>query len=162
MKTISIQQQFDILLVAAQVGCSKLEAIAASKGWSFKNLSAEKAEMVKQAVAKITAKRSIKLRAVKGRRPGRKAKTFQRFVGLVLMKANTVDLTAQAREAKVRACAAKAALKGYIKALSVATKATAKVSEVKSKTVGWSESLLKAMSICAQAKAALEAAEACL
>ena len=36
MKTISIQQQFDILLVAAQVGCTKLEAIAASKvqGWT--------------------------------------------------------------------------------------------------------------------------------
>ena len=85
MKT-SIQKQFDILMIAAQVGCTKLEAIAAVKGWSFKTLTAEKAEEIKDAVAKITAKRSTKLRKSAGktaRRNGRKA-PFQRFAGSLL------------------------------------------------------------------------------
>ena len=89
MKTISIQQQFDILLVAAQTGCSKLEAIAASKGWGFKNLSASKAEEIKTAVAKVAAKRrSTKLRKVvkTARRGGRKSSTFPRFVGSLVTK----------------------------------------------------------------------------
>ena len=163
MKT-SIQKQFDILLVAAQVGCTKLEAIAAVKGWGFKNLSVEKAEEVKKAVAKVTARRSIKLRkGVKTPKRSRKVAAFQRFAGRLVVAVNTtVDLTAQVREVKAQSRAKAVAVQSYIKALSVATKATAKVSEVKSKTVGWSVDLLKAMSRDAQAKVALEAAKAAL
>ena len=166
MKT-SIQKQFDILLVAAQTGCSKLEAVAASKGWTIKTLSAEKAEIVKDAVILTTAKRSTKLRksAAKtaARRGGRKA-PFQRFAGrlVVAVKTTTVDLTAQVRAVKAQSRATKVALSCYIKALSVATKAASKVSEVESKTVGWSAELLKAMGKQAQAVAALEAAKAAL
>lgn len=163
MKT-SIQQQFDILLVAAATGVSKLEAIAAYKGWSFKTISTEKTEMVKQAVAKVTARRSIKLRkGVKTPKRSRKVAAFPRFVGRLVVAVNTtVDLTSQIREVKAQARANKVALSCYIKALEVAQKATAKVSEVKSKTVGWSVDLLKAMSKDAQAKVALEAAKASL
>ena len=88
MKT-SIQKQFDMLLVMAQTGCTKLEAIAASKGWGFKNLSAEKAEEIQSAVAKIAAKRSNKLRKMVGlptRRNGRKNVKFPRFVGQLVTK----------------------------------------------------------------------------
>ena len=131
MKT-SIQKQFDILLVAAQTGCSKLEAVAASKGWGFKTTSAEKAEEIKAAVKAVA------------------------------VKTTTVDLTEQVREVKAQSRAKAVAVQSYIKALSVATKATAKVREVKSKTVGWSVDLLKAMSKDAQAKVALEAAKAAL
>ena len=163
MKT-SIQKQFDILLVAAQTGCSKLEAIAASKGWSFKTISTEKTEMVKQAVAKVTARRSIKLRkGVKNPKRSRKVAAFQRFAGRLVVAVNTtVDLTAQVREVKAQSRANKVALSCYIKTLAVATKAASKVSEVKSKTVGWSAELLKAMGKQAQAVAALEAAKAAL
>ena len=89
MKTISIQQQFDILLIMAQVGCSKMEAIAASKGWGFKTLTAEKAEEIKDAVAKVAARRNVKSRkAAKtaARRGGRKNTTFPRFVGSLVTK----------------------------------------------------------------------------
>lgn len=153
MKT-SIQKQFDILLVAAQTGCSKLEAIAASKGWSFKTLSAEKAEEVKKAVAKVTARRSIKLRkGVKNPKRSRKVAAFQRFAGRLVVAVNTtVDLTAQVREVKAQSRAKAVAVQSYIKTLAVATKAASKVSEVKSKT----------MSKDAQAKVALEAAKAAL
>ena len=90
MKT-SIQQQFDILLVVAQLGCTKLEAIAASKGWNFKTLSAEKAEEVKKAVAKVTAARSTKLRkGVKTSKRNRKVATFPRFVGQLVTKVASV------------------------------------------------------------------------
>ena len=165
MKT-SIQKQFDILLVAAATGVSKLEAIAAYKGWSFKTISTEKTEMVKQAVAKVTARRSIKLRkaaTTAARRNGRKNVSFPRFVGRLVVAVNTtVDLTAQAREVKAQSRAKAVAVQSYIKTLAVATKAASKVSEVKSKTVGWSVDLLKAMSKDAQAKVALEAAKAAL
>ena len=166
MKT-SIQKQFDILLVAAATGVSKLEAIAAYKGWSFKTISTEKTEMVKQAVAKVTARRSIKLRkaaTTAARRNGRKNVSFPRFVGRLVVAVNTttVDLTEQVRSVKAQSRAKSVALKGYIKALAVATKAASKVSGVKSKTVGWSVDLLKAMSKDAQAKVALEAAKAAL
>lgn len=163
MKT-SIQKQFDILLVAAQTGCSKLEAIAASKGWSFKTISTEKTEMVKQAVAKVTARRSIKLRkGVKNPKRSRKVAAFQRFAGRLVVAVNTtVDLTAQVREVKAQSRAKAVAVQSYIKTLAVATKAASKVSEVKSKTIGWSVDLLKAMSKDAQAKVALEAAKAAL
>lgn len=164
MKTISIQQQFDILLVAAATGVSKLEAIAAYKGWSFKTISTEKTEMVKEAVAKVTARRSIKLRkGVKNPKRSRKVAAFQRFAGRLVVAVNTtVDLTEQVRSVKAQSRAKAVAVQSYIKALSVATKATAKVREVKSKTVGWSVDLLKAMSRDAQAKVALEAAKAAL
>ena len=165
MKT-SIQKQFDILLVAAATGVSKLEAIAAYKGWSFKTISTEKTEMVKQAVAKVTARRSIKLRkaaTTAARRNGRKNVSFPRFVGRLVVAVNTtVDLTAQVREVKAQSRAKAVAVQSYIKTLAVATKAASKVSEVKSKTVGWSVDLLKAMSRDAQAKVALEAAKAAL
>lgn len=164
MKTISIQQQFDILLVAAATGVSKLEAIAAYKGWSFKTISTEKTVMVKEAVAKVTARRSIKLRkGVKNPKRSRKVAAFQRFAGRLVVAVNTtVDLTEQVRSVKAQSRAKAVAVQSYIKALSVATKATAKVREVKSKTVGWSVDLLKAMSKDAQAKVALEAAKAAL
>ena len=165
MKT-SIQKQFDILLVAAQTGCSKLEAVAASKGWGFKTTSAEKAEEIKAAVKAVAVKRSIKLRkaaTTAARRNGRKNVSFPRFVGRLVVAVNTtVDLTSQIREVKAQARANKVALSCYIKALEVAQKATAKVSEVKSKTVGWSTDLLKAMGKAAQAVAALEAAKVAL
>lgn len=111
MKTISIQQQFDILLVAAQVGCTKLEAIAASKGWGFKTISASKAEEIKTAVAKVAARRSIKLRkAVKttARRNGRKNATFPRFVGRLVTKvASTSRPSVAAKVAEVFIASAK-------------------------------------------------------
>ena len=164
MKTISIQQQFNILLVAAQTGCTKLEAIAASKGWGIKTLSAEKAKEIEQAVAKVAAARSIKLhKGVKASKRSRKVAAFQRFAGRLVVAVNTtVDLTAQVREVKAQSRAKAVAVQSYIKTLAVATKAASKVSEVKSKTVGWSVDLLKAMSKDAQAKVALEAAKAAL
>lgn len=166
MKT-SIQKQFDILLVAAQTGCSKLEAVAASKGWGFKTTSAEKAEEIKAAVKAVAVKRSIKLRkaaTTAARRNGRKNVSFPRYVGRLVVAVNTttVDLTEQVRSVKAQSRAKTVAVQSYIKALSVAAKATAKVREVKSKTVGWSVDLLKAMSKDAQAKVALEAAKAAL
>lgn len=165
MKT-SIQKQFDILLVAAQTGCSKLEAVAASKGWGFKTTSAEKAEEIKAAVKAVAVKRSIKLRkaaTTAARRNGRKNVSFPRYVGRLVVAVNTtVDLTAQVREVKAQSRAKAVAVQSYIKTLAVATKAASKVSEVKSKTVGWSVDLLKAMSRDAQAKVALEAAKAAL
>ena len=143
-----------------------MEAIAASKGWNFKTLSAEKAEEVKKAVAKVTAAhRNVKLRKVaKPSKRNRKVATFQRFAGslITVVKCDTVDLTEQVRSVKAQSRAKAVAIQSYIKALSVATKATAKVSEVKSKTVGWSVDLLKAMSKDAQAKVVLEAAKAAL
>ena len=164
MKTVSIQAQFNILLVAAATGCSKLEAICASKGWAFKNFSAEKAEEIKQAVAKVAARRSIKLRkGVKNPKRSRKVAAFQRFAGRLVVAVNTtVDLTAQVREVKAQSRAKAVAVQSYIKTLAVATKAASKVSEVKSKTILWSVDLLKAMSKDAQAKVALEAAKAAL
>lgn len=163
MKT-SIQQQFDILLVAAATGVSKLEAIAAYKGWSFKTISTEKTEMVKQAVAKVTARRSIKLRkGVKTPKRSRKVAAFPRFVGRLVVAVNTtVDLTEQIRSVKAQSRAKTVAVQGYIKALGVAQKATAKAEEARRSTIGWSASLLKAMGKAAQAVAALEAAKVAL
>ena len=161
MKT-SIQKQFDILLVAAATGVSKLEALALVKGWGFKASSATAVEAAKEMV-KTLKTRSNKLRKQKGKRPSRKAKTFPRYVGRLVVAVNTtVDLTAQVREVKAQSRAKAVAVQSYIKTLAVATKAASKVSEVKSKTVGWSVDLLKAMSRDAQAKVALEAAKAAL
>ena len=166
MKT-SIQKQFDILLIAAQTGCSKLEAVAASKGWGFKTTSTEKVEEIKAAVKAVAVKRSIKLRkavTTAARRHGRKNVSFPRYVGRLVVAVNTttVDLTAQLRAVKAQSRAKSVALKGYIKTLAVATKAASKVSEVESKTVGWSAELLKVMGKQAQAVAALEVAKAAL
>ena len=166
MKT-SIQKQFDILLVAAQTGCSKLEAVAASKGWGFKTTSAEKAEGIKATVKAVAVKRSIKLRkaaTTAARRNGRKNVSFPRYVGRLVtaVKCDTVDLTEQVRSVKAQSRAKAVALSCYIKTLAVTAKAASKVSEVKSKTVGWSAELLKAMGKQAQAVAALEVAKAAL
>lgn len=165
MKT-SIQKQFDILMVAAATGVSKLEALALVKGWTLKTISAEKAEEVKNAVAKITAKRSTKLRMAgkPARRNGRKNATAPRFVGrlVVAVKVTTVNLTAQVRAVKAQVRATKVALACYVKALEVATKAASKLKEVKSKTVGWSESLLRAMGKAAQAVDAVATAKAAI
>ena len=90
MKTISIQQQFDILLIAAAAACTKLEAIAASKGWGFKTTSTEKVEEIKAAVKAVAVKRTKAVRVVNGRRPSRKAKTFPRFVGRLVTKVTPV------------------------------------------------------------------------
>ena len=165
MKTISIQQQFDILLVAAQLGCSKLEAVAVSKGWTFKTLSTEKVQEIEATVKSVaTRTKKAKVEVKKSTRRGYKTAKFQRFAGslVVAVKTTTVDLTAQVRAVKAQSRATKVALSCYIKTLAVATKAASKVREVTSKTVGWSVDLLKAMSKDAQAKVALEAAKAAL
>ena len=162
MKT-SIQKQFDILLVAAATGVSKIEALALVKGWGFKT-SNEVATSVAQKMVKTLKTSSNKLRKQEGKRSNRKAKTFQRFAGSLVtaVKCDTVDLTSQIREVKAQVRVTKVALSYYIKTLAVAQKAASKVSEVKSKTVGWSVDLFKAMSKDAQAKVALEAAKAAL
>ena len=102
MKT-SIQKQFDILLVAAATGVSKLEALALVKGWGFKASSATAVEAAKEMV-KTLKTRSNKLRKQKGKRPSRKAKTFPRFVGRLVVAVNTttVDLTEQVRSVKAQ------------------------------------------------------------
>ena len=163
MKT-SIQAMFD-RFVTFQDAYSKCESFFEAqclvRGYKLIN-SSVKAEdiVVKQVVRTPKLRKTVK--TVK-RQAGRKTSTFPRFVGrLVVAVSTTVDLTAQVRAVKAQSRAKSVALKGYIKALSVATKATAKVREVKSKTVGWSVDLLKAMSRDAQAKVALEAAKAAL
>ena len=68
MKT-SIQKQFDILLVAAATGVSKIEALALVKGWGFKT-SLEVATSVAQKMVKTS---SNKLRKQEGKRSNRKS-----------------------------------------------------------------------------------------
>lgn len=151
MKTISIQAQFDILLVAAQAGCSKLEAIAAVKGWTFKTLSAEKAEMVKQAVAKVTAARSTKLRKMVGkpaRRNGRKNATFPRFVGQLVTKVASV------RRPSVAAKVAEV--------LVASAKTIAAFKAVASKVQGWTKEVAELNSAYQDAVMAVKAAKAVL
>lgn len=140
---------------------SFFEAQCLVRGYKLTN-SSVKAEdiVVKQVVRTPKLRKTVK--TVK-RQAGRKTSTFPRFVGrLVVAVSTTVDLTEQLRAVKAQVRATKVAIQSYIKALSVATKATAKVREVESKTVGWSVVLLKAMSRDAQAKVALEAAKAAL
>lgn len=163
MKT-SIQAMFD-RFVTFQDAYSKcksfFEAQCLVRGYKLTN-SSVKAEdiVVKQVVRTPKLRKTVK--TVK-RQAGRKTSTFPRFVGrLVVAVSTTVDLTEQLRAVKAQVRATKVAIQSYIKALSVATKATAKVREVESKTVGWSVVLLKAMSRDAQAKVALEAAKAAL
>lgn len=163
MKT-SIQAMFD-RFVTFQDAYSKCESFFEAqclvRGYKLTN-SSVKAEdiVVKQVVRTPKLRKTVK--TVK-RQAGRKTSTFPRFVGrLVVAVSTTVDLTEQLRAVKAQVRATKVAIQSYIKALSVATKATAKVREVKSKTVGWSVDLLKAMSRDAQAKVALEAAKPAL
>ncbi len=163
MKT-SIQAMFDrfVTFQDAYTKCSSFfEAQCLVRGYKLAN-SSVKAEdiVVKQVVRTPKLRKTVK--TVK-RQAGRKTSTFPRFVGrLVVAVSTTVDLTEQLRAVKAQSRAKTVAVQSYIKALSVATKATAKVREVKSKTVGWSVDLLKAMSRDAQAKVALEAAKAAL
>ena len=164
MKT-SIQAMFDrfVTFQDAYTKCSSFfEAQCLVRGYKLAN-SSVKAEdiVVKQLVRTPKLRKAAKTAA---RQAGRKTAKFQRFAGRLVtaVKCDTVDLTAQVRAVKAQSRAKSVALEGYIKALSVATKATAKVREVKSKTVGWSVDLLKAMSRDAQAKVALEAAKAAL
>ena len=150
MKT-SIQKQFDILLVAAQVGCTKLEAIAASKGWGFKTISTEKTEMVKQAVAKVAAKRrSTKLRKMVGkptRRLSRK-NTFPRFVGRLVTKvASTSRPSVAAKVAEVFIASAKT--------IAAFNKAAANVQ-------GWTKEVAELNSAYQDAVMAVKAAKAAL
>lgn len=163
MKT-SIQAMFD-RFVTFQDAYSKCESFFEAqclvRGYKLIN-SSVKAEdiVVKQVVRTPKLRKTVK--TVK-RQAGRKTSTFPRFVGrLVVAVSTTVDLTEQLRAVKAQSRATKVALSCYIKTLAVATKAASKVSEVKSKTVGWSVDLLKAMSKDAQAKVALEAAKAAL
>ena len=151
MKTISIQQQFDILLVAAQVGCSKLEAIAASKGWTFKTLTAEKAEEIKTAVAKVTAKRSTKLRKTAkpaARRGRRKTSTFPRFVGQLVTKVASV------RRPSVAAKVAEV--------LVASAKTIAAFKAVASNVQGWTKEVAELNSAYQDAVMAVKAAKAAL
>ena len=150
MKTISIQQQFDILLVAAQVGCTKLEAIAASKGWGFKTISASKAEEIKTAVAKVAARRSTKLRKMVGkpaRRLSRK-NTFPRFVGrLVTCVTSTRRPSVSTKVAEVLISSAKT--------IAAFNKAAANVQ-------GWTKEVAELNSAYQDAVMAVKAAKAAL
>ena len=151
MKT-SIQKQFDILLVAAQTGCSKLEAIAASKGWAIKTISASKAEEIKTAVAKVAAKRrNVKLRkATKpvARRNGRKNATFPRFVGrLVTQVTSTRRPSVAAKVAEVLVASAKT--------IAAFNKAAANVQ-------GWTKEVAELNSAYQDAVMAVKAAKAAL
>ena len=163
MKT-SIQAMFD-RFVTFQDAYSKCESFFEAqclvRGYKLINSSVKAEDIVVKQVGR-TPKLRKTMKTVK-RQAGRKTSTFPRFVGrLVVAVSTTVDLTEQLRAVKAQVRATKVAIQSYIKALSVATKATAKVREVKSKTVGWSVDLLKAMSKDAQAKVALEAAKAAL
>lgn len=150
MKT-SIQKQFDMLLVMAQTGCTKLEAIAASKGWAIKTLAAEKAEEIKQAVAKVTARRNVKLRkATKpvARRNGRKNATFPRFVGrLVTQVTSTRRPSVAAKVAEVLVASAKT--------IAAFNKAAANVQ-------GWTKEVAELNSAYQDAVMAVKAAKAAL
>ena len=163
MKT-SIQAMFD-RFVSMQDAYTKaltfFEAQCLVRGYKLINSSVKAEDLAVKVQRAPKARKTIK--SVK-RRGGRKTSTFQRFAGSLItaVKCDKVDLTAQVRAVKAQSRATKVALSCYIKTLAVATKAASKVSEVKSKTVGWSVDLLKAMSRDAQAKVALEAAKAAL
>ena len=163
MKT-SIQAMFDrfVAFQDAYTKCeSFLEAQCLVRGYKLVNSSVKAEDIVVKAPRVAKTRKTVK--SVK-RRNGRKNVNFQRFAGSLItaVKCDKVDLTAQVREVKAQSRAKIVAIHSYIKTLAVATKAASKVSEVKSKTVGWSVDLLKAMSRDAQAKVALEAAKAAL
>ena len=149
MKT-SIQQQFDILMIAAAAGCSKLEAIAASKGWGFKNLSTEKAEKIKEAVAKVAARRSTKLRKAAGkpaRRNGRK-NTFPRFVGSLITQVATKRRSSVATK--------------VAEVLISSAKTIAAFKAVASNVQGWTKEVAELNSAYQDAVMAVKAAKAAL
>ena len=163
MKT-SVQAMFDRMVTFqdAYAKCASFfEAQCLVRGFKLINSSVKAEDLAVKVQRAPKARKTVK--TVK-RRNGRKNVNFPRFVGRLVtaVKCDTVDLTSQIREVKAQTRAKSVALKGYIKALGVAQKATAKVSEVKSKTVGWSVTLLKAMGKQAQAVAALEAAKVAL
>ena len=163
MKT-SIQTMFDkfVTFQDAYAKCASFfEAQCLVRGFKLVNSSVKAEEIVVKAPRVAKTRKTVK--SVK-RRNGRKNVNFQRFAGSLItaVKCDKVDLTAQLREVKAQSRAKAVAVQSYIKALSVATKATAKVREVTSKTVGWSVDLLKAMGKQTQAQAALEAAKAVL
>lgn len=163
MKT-SIQAMFDrfVAFQDAYTKCeSFLEAQCLVRGYKLVKSSVKAEDIVVKAPRVAKTRKTVK--SVK-RRNGRKNVNFQRFAGSLItaVKCDTVDLTEQVRSVKAQSRAKAVAVQSYIKTLAVATKAASKVSEVKSKTVGWSVDLLKAMSRDAQAKVALEAAKAAL
>lgn len=163
MKT-SVQAMFDRMVTFqdAYAKCASFfEAQCLVRGFKLINSSVKAEDLAVKVQRAPKARKTVK--TVK-RRNGRKNVNFPRFVGRLVtaVKCDTVDLTEQIRSVKAQSRAKTVAVQSYIKALSVATKATAKVREVTSKTVGWSVDLLKAMSKDAQAKVALEAAKAAL
>ena len=128
-----------------------MEAIAASKGWAIKTLAAEKAEEIKQAVAKVTARRNVKLRkATKpvARRNGRKNATFPRFVGrLVTQVTSTRRPSVAAKVAEVLVASAKT--------IAAFNKAAANVQ-------GWTKEVAELNSAYQDAVMAVKAAKAAL
>ena len=164
MKT-SIQAMFDrfVTFQDAYTKCSSFfEAQCLVRGYKLANSSVKAEDIVVKQLVRTPKLRKAATTAA--RRNGRKNVSFPRYVGRLVVAVNTttVDLTEQVRSVKAQSRAKSVALKGYIKTLAVATKAASKVSEVKSKTVGWSVTLLKAMGKQAQAVAALEAAKVAL
>ena len=163
MKT-SVQAMFDRMVTFqdAYAKCASFfEAQCLVRGFKLVNSSVKAEKIVVKAPRVAKTRKTVK--SVK-RRNGRKNVHVPRFEGrsVTAVKCDTVDLTSQIREVKAQSRAKAVAVQSYIKTLAVATKAASKVSEVKSKTVGWSVDLLKAMSKDAQAKVALEAAKAAL
>ena len=163
MKT-SVQAMFDRMVTFqdAYAKCASFfEAQCLVRGFKLINSSVKAEDLAVKVQRAPKARKTVK--TVK-RRNGRKNVNFPRFVGRLVVAVNTttVDLTEQVRSVKAQSRAKAVAVQSYIKTLAVATKAASKVSEVKSKTIGWSVDLLKAMSKDAQAKVALEAAKAAL
>ena len=163
MKT-SVQAMFDRMVTFqdAYAKCASFfEAQCLVRGFKLINSSVKAEEIVVKAPRVAKTRKTVK--SVK-RRNGRKNVNFPRFVGRLVtaVKCDTVDLTEQIRSVKAQSRAKTVAVEGYIKALGVAQKATAKAEEARRSTIGWSASLLKAMGKAAQAVAALEAAKVAL
>lgn len=163
MKT-SIQTMFDkfVTFQDAYAKCASFfEAQCLVRGFKLVNSSVKAEEIVVKAPRVAKTRKTVK--SVK-RRNGRKNTSFPRYVGRLVtaVKCDTVDLTEQIRSVKAQSRAKTVAVQGYIKALGVAQKATAKAEEARRSTIGWSASLLKAMGKAAQAVAALEAAKVAL
>ena len=139
MKT-SVQAMFDRMVTFqdAYAKCASFfEAQCLVRGFKLINSSVKAEDLAVKVQRAPKARKTVK--TVK-RRNGRKNVNFQRFAGSLItaVKCDKVDLTSQIREVKAQTRAKTVAVRGYIKALGVAQKAASKVSEVKSKTVGWS------------------------
>ena len=163
MKT-SVQAMFDRMVTFqdAYAKCASFfEAQCLVRGFKLINSSVKAEDLAVKVQRAPKARKTVK--TVK-RRNGRKNVNFPRFVGRLVtaVKCDTVDLTEQIRSVKAQSRAKTVAVEGYIKALGVAQKATAKAEEARRSTIGWSASLLKAMGKAAQAVAALEAAKVAL